>query len=281
LHSVRLRATLHQPFTDRATGLSLLSPRQTRHPGEYLNQLPNLPAPSYPLLAGTVLPIFVAEGDSILGFCGSGFLLGKGIFVTCWHCVSERRTGRRHVVGVLAEGNDSSVVDLRDVEQDAAGSDLAIGLVEAQPSLPFRLAPAPYVLIGHDVWSFGYPYTDRRLTETGGCEFTLNGRILRGYATRTFPYDHPKGVRVESYELDMPAPKGMSGAPLVMRGGFEVAGVMFGTHDVELVDDECGPGQRYQTTRVVSFGLAHTAETLRGASTSATKAIPLGDFLGK
>jgi hypothetical protein len=154
-------------------------------------------------------------------------------------------------------------------------------VLDARPSLQLVVARAPYVLMGHDVWSFGYPYTDQQPSETGGYDFTLNGRILRGYVTRTFPYDDPAGRQVHAYELDMPTPSGMSGAPLVLRGGIEVAGVIFGTHDVELVDAESGPGKRYQTTRVVSLGLAHTARTLRGASARATKGIPLADFLAE
>jgi hypothetical protein len=240
-----------------------------------------MPDLSYPSLAGTVLPIFVAKGDTTLGFCGSGFLLAKGVFVTSWHCVNGLKAGERHVVGILEGANECVEVDLQDLEQDAAGTDLAIGVVDAEPTVPLVLTSAPYVLMGHDVWSFGYPFTDQRRSETGGYDFTLNGRILRGYATRTFVYDHPCGHQVESYELDMPAPSGMSGAPLVLRGGLEVAGVLFGTHDVEIVDDESYSGQRYQTTRVVSFGLAHTARTLRGATARATKGIPLADFLAE
>jgi hypothetical protein len=173
------------------------------------------------------------------------------------------------------------VVDLRELERDTAGADLAIGVVDAEPSLRLVVARTSYVLMGHDVWSFGYPYTDQRQSDTGGYDFTLNGRILRGYATRTFVYDHPGGQQVESYELDMPVPGGMSGAPLVLRGGLEVAGVVFGTHDVEVVDAEPGRTPRYQTTRVVSFGLAHTARAFRGASARATKGIPLAEFLAQ
>jgi hypothetical protein len=133
----------------------------------------------------------------------------------------------------------------------------------------------------HDVWSFGYPYTDQEPSSSGGYDFKLNGRILRGYVTRTFHNEHPSGQQIESYELDMPTPNGMSGAPLVLRGGLKVAGIVFGTHDVETVDAESTPGHCIQTTRVVSFGLAHTAKTFRGAITSATNGKPLADFLGQ
>lgn len=235
---------------------------------------------SYPSLAGTVLPIFVVEGEATVGFCGSGFLFAKGIFVTCWHCVKNLTPGRRHVVAALM-GDDCSLVDLKNLEQDAAGTDLAIGVVDVQPRLELVIARASYILMGDDVWAFGYPYTDQQPSDTGGYDFTMNGRILRGYVTRTFSYDHPDGQSVDSYELDMPVPSGMSGAPLVLRGGIEVAGVLFGMQDVELVDAQSGPVKRYQTTRVVAFGLAHTAASLRRASTRATNGLPLADFLAK
>ena len=237
---------------------------------------------SYPSLAGTVLPIFLVEGDKVHGFYGAGLLLDKGIFITCWHCVSASTSGdKRYVVAIPSTGHECTHIDLKNVERDASGADLAIGMVDAVPKLQLVLAPGPFELMGHDVWSFGYPYTDQEPSNSGGYDFTLNGRILRGYVTRTFPYDHPSGQQVESYELDMPAPSGMSGAPLVLRGGLQVTGVVFGTHDVETVDAESTAGRRIQTTRVVSFGLAHTAKTLLAAITSATNGMPLARFLGQ
>ena len=235
---------------------------------------------SYPSLAGTVLPIFLVEGDKALCFHGSGLLLDKGIFVTCWHCVSASLSGdRRYTVAIPSTGQECALADIKKLERAASGADLAIGIVDAVPKLRLILAPGPFELMGHDVWSFGYPYTDQKPSNSGGYDFTLNGRILRGYVTRTFLYDHPSGQQVESYELDMPTPSGMSGAPLVLRGGLQVTGILFGLHDVEMVDAESMGGHRIQTTRVVSFGLAHTAKTLRAVTTSATKGMPLAEFL--
>jgi hypothetical protein len=77
----------------------------------------------------------------------------------------------------------------------------------------------------------------------------------------------------------MPVPRGMSGAPLVRRGGLQLTGILFGTNDVEVVDSSAG--QRIQTTRVVSFGLAHTAATLRRVVGRATEGRALSDFLRK
>jgi Trypsin-like peptidase domain len=141
----------------------------------------------YESLSGTVLPIFLADGDAGIGFCGSGVLLDKGVFLTCWHCVKEANETVRIVVAVPDNSNDRCrIVDLKDISRDASGLDLATGLVDAEPTVPLQLAEGPYVLMSHDVWAFGYPFTDQSPSNMGGFDFTLNGRILRGYATRTF-----------------------------------------------------------------------------------------------
>lgn len=239
------------------------------------------PSLNYTSLSGTVLPIFVAEGITTQRFCGTGFLLGRGLFITCWHCISAQNSGsQRYVVGVPAGTEEEcALLDLTDLERDEGSADLAIGMVEAEPTLQLVLGSGPYVLMGHDVWSFGYPYTDQKPSSIGGYDFTLNGRILRGYVTRTFPYDHPVAGSVDSYELDMPAPSGMSGAPLILKGNKnEVAGVIFGFHDVETIDESI---EQASVKRVVSFSLAHTADTLRGIRSRATKGNPLSQFLMK
>jgi hypothetical protein len=235
----------------------------------------------YLSLAGTVLPVLLAERSPEPPFCGSGVLLGKGIFVTCWHCVEWVHPGARLVVGIPATDGSCTEVDLQHVERDAGGADLALGVVDAEPTVSLELAREAHMLMGQDVWSFGYPYTDQHPSADGGYDVILCGRILRGYATRTFSYDNPDGHDVDAYELDMPVPSGLSGAPLILRGGLEIAGVVFGTHDVETVDVETHLGERVQTTRVVAFGLAHTARTLRNARALATKGLPLADYLKK
>jgi hypothetical protein len=169
-----------------------------------------LTALDYPSLSGTVLPIFLADGDKTTCFCGSGVLLNRGLFLTCWHCVSGATGGMRTVVAVPEEdSNACRVLKLTEVSRDESGLDLATGLVEAKPTIALELVEGPCLLIGHDVWSFGYPFTDQAPSPTGGYDFELNGRILRGYATRTFVYNLVGGGQVESYELDMPVPAGM------------------------------------------------------------------------
>ena len=87
-----------------------------------------------------------------------------------------------------------------------------------------------------------------------------------------------------SYELDMPTPEGLSGAPLVIVGTKKVIGVIYGTHDVGLIehfrrtDPETGEREA-EIQRVVSFGLAHYTDTLRNASATVTEGKSLAEFL--
>ena len=66
--------------------------------------------------------------------------------------------------------------------------------------------------------------------------FLLAGRYLQGYVTRSFAYEHQEFGRITSYELDMPAPTGLSGAPLLKVGTMEVYGVIYGSHSVETIE---------------------------------------------
>jgi hypothetical protein len=78
----------------------------------------------------------------------------------------------------------------------------------------------------------------------------------------------------------MPAPAGISGAPLI-RGTRSVVGVVFGTNDVATVESlaqvDPDTGKREpEVLRVVSFGLAHVTATLWEASSTATGGGPIG-----
>jgi hypothetical protein len=57
---------------------------------------------------------------------GTGFRLGRDLFVTCWHCVSSEN--HEYVLSLGEVDPDSSgavLYPLHDVAQDANGSDLA------------------------------------------------------------------------------------------------------------------------------------------------------------
>jgi hypothetical protein len=143
--------------------------------------------------------------------------------------------------------------------------------------------PTDDMAYGTDVWTAGYPFTDpRRVGDR--LTFNLGARYLQGYVTQSFYYDAPDGSRIPSYELDMPTPGGLSGAPLVRVGSNKVYGVVYGTNDVHLTQqtariDEVTGEAIPEVHRIVSFGLAHYTDSLRNLRGTATDGLPLAEFL--
>jgi hypothetical protein len=138
-------------------------------------------------------------------------------------------------------------------------------------------------LRGENVESYGYPLMPPPVTdpETGRLVFDLTGpRLLKGYVMRNFEYRPPGRSGVASSELDMPAPEGLSGAPMVRADTAEVLGVIYGVNEVAKIDslayvDERTGERRPEIQRLVTFGLAHYTEPLWQASGPATDGRPL------
>ncbi len=229
------------------------------------------------VLESTIVPILLMDGEDPVEFCGTGFLFPKQVFVTAWHCVERQIKAGQRFIGAPRVAGKFKSWRLADLAQDANGSDLALARVDAEPALPFRLS-AEGRLIGHDVWTYGYPLTESRRDHDGLLHFTLHGRVLRGYATRTFDFTHQRFGVVSSYELDMPTPGGLSGAPLLLPGTHEVIGVVYGSHQVQSADAGGEVPERV-TIWSVTFGLAHRSKTLRAARGPATQGKALADYL--
>jgi len=101
---------------------------------------------------------------------------------------------------------------------------------------------------------------------------------------RSFYHEHQTYGRIPSYELDMPTPAGLSGAPLVKVGSPEVIGVIYGSNDVATIEQEASvnpqTGKREpEIQRIISFGLAHYTETLRNLQGIATGGLPLHQYI--
>ena len=138
------------------------------------------------------------------------------------------------------------------------------------------------------MWSFGYPFTS--LTEEKpeiGRQALMQARWLKGYIMRRFYYETPSNELIFSYELDMPAPRGLSGAPVVrihrVKGAREVIGVVHGNNEVATIAelesvDEYG-NRRPEVQRITSFALAHHTDSLRNLTGKATRERPLAEFL--
>lgn len=235
-----------------------------------------------------ILPVFVVRrGDPVepLSLEGSGFLLGSGLFVTCWHCVAKKlEPGLAYAAILPLPNKEYAAVFLADLERDWNGCDLATAKVPLHASVGLSLA-ANGVDYGADVWSFGFPLTGlRQARPGGGHSIATDGRYLQGYITRSFFYDHPWFGRVPSYELDMPTPEGLSGAPLILTGTRSVIGVVYGSNDVSTIeqfvsiDSETGKREP-EVQRITSFGLACFTDSLAALTGKATDGRLLSEFL--
>lgn len=161
---------------------------------------------------------------------------------------------------------------------NANGSDLASGNVPLVGGAGLSLHGTTEK-VGADVWTYGYPLTSPPDEDSPSWKF--DGRFLQGYVTRHVDYGE---ARIPSYELDMRAPEGLSGAPIMLFRSTEVVGVVYGVTDVRrieewaTVDPDTGE-PRPEIQRVESFALAHQAETLANLAGAAMEGKPLKRFL--
>lgn len=234
-----------------------------------------------------ILPIYVFttpdRGQRLVRFAGTGFHAGKGVFITCWHCVREELKADQFY-GVLVRVNGGYTArSLAVIEQDPTGKDLATARIFPGPpnvSPTFTSMSAREL---EDVCAFGYPFSGLSPEEPEvGRVPRIYPRSLKGYVVRRFHHDQPGFGVAHSYELDMPTPEGLSGAPL-MSLAWEVLGVVYGTNETTRiaewanVDEE---GNRIpEVQRIVSFGLAHHADSLMNLSGEATHGRTLREFL--
>lgn len=233
-----------------------------------------------------IMPVFVVKpGDpaKLLQFCGTGFLVKKNLLISCWHVLKETLQNEQRYAVAVSSSSQKSISYLFNVQQDLNGSDLATANLHCDDSVELSLS-ASGLDLGEHVWTYGYPFTDVERLPPGELFFQLNPRLMRGYMMRDFYYDHKDYGKVLSYELSIPAPLGLSGAPLVREGAFEIVGVIYGNNDVATVEElatvDKKTGDRTpQVERIVSFGLAHHLDTLKNLSGAATENRPLAEFL--
>jgi hypothetical protein len=233
------------------------------------------------LFAGHVLPVVrfrrEAPGEyKPIAAVGSGFTFGEGTFVTCWHCISAP-LGEDEVYGAAMRsgGTGSQTYDeafeLVDLEQDADGHDLALARINytVDPVLALANDPAAW---GEDVVACGYPLpVNTRNTDTREAKIDMNACLLRGYVTRLRMDDRPGWEPVRAYELDMPAPGGVSGSPLFRAAPFEVVGVVYREHDLYVANRDVP----------VTFSYSHHLSTLQQARATATDNRPLHEYVNR
>jgi hypothetical protein len=156
---------------------------------------------------------------------------------------------------------------------------LATARTAFEPEMGLTIGENPVPSYGTDIWSFGYPLIDVQAHPEmpKRKRFLLDGRYMQSY----WPGFGP----IPSYELDMPALAGMSGAPIIRRGSTEVIGVLYGRIDAETIEEF---GSRDPVTeerltpevvRIVYFAAAHFTTTLRTLRDKVTDGQPLSDYL--
>ncbi|MBN2186320.1 MAG: trypsin-like peptidase domain-containing protein [Dehalococcoidia bacterium] len=234
-----------------------------------------------------ILPIFVVMNPGTVTpalFRGTGFLIAPNILITCWHCVCGSLESGQQYAAVVEERGKYSAHFLINREQHPLGLDLAIARVDLVPKLNLVLS-AKELSPGDEVMTYGYPLTDRLLTDSEHVRSHLNARFLQGYVTRSYYYSQPGFVRTPSYELDIPVPHSLYGAPIIKLGSKEIAGVFFGSLDIPRVErisevDRESEKQQVEIERVASFGLAHYTDSLWSLRGAVTQGRPLREFLG-
>jgi hypothetical protein len=221
--------------------------------------------------------------EEVLTFEGTGFLVAPHALVTCWHCV-RRPLAEDERYAVIFPG-ESDCYGLSNIEQHRAGLDLATATVESLvPTVSWSLATDAEVMQGREVWSYGYPLGVVTQRHDGWKEIDVSGRYLRGYVTRTFTPQLQDYGRTPTIELDMPAPAGLSGAPLVLVGRRKLVGVVYGSHAVSQVeelaryDPETGE-KTPEVHRLLNFAVAHAPSSLHSLTGMALSGRPLSEWL--
>ena len=221
-------------------------------------------------LALNIVPIFTAGRNArrFRSVEGTGFLL-DGLLLTCWHCTraplqDEMMYGFCQGVRIISLRHMGVPIETFTRIDEM---DLVVTRVPFSNSLRFRLSKAgPQT--GDEVWTFGYPLSDRADTPEGG--FTLHPRVFKGHVLRTFTYEHHQFGPTPSLELSFPVPPGLSGAPIVRANSLKIVGMAYGNNDVQLVeelsttDPETG-SRKPEVSRIIPFGLAHPLHILQRA----------------
>ncbi len=204
-----------------------------------------------------------------LGVYGTGFLVRSGVFVTCRHCLPELPAGQRLAVSRKNDRGGYDAWALSMIEADERGHDLATARVDLDAEEAWPLYQGVMVP-GMRCWSFGYPLPERRPEPTGDVTFAVAPRFVRGYVMRRYNGAIALGRPVPCGELDMTAPPGLSGGPVVFEGSDHILGAYFGRRTTKVPDEDPAP--------LYSFSLAYDNEVLAGLKGAATGGKTIGEL---
>ncbi len=181
---------------------------------------------------------------------GTGFLAAENLLLTAWHCVCTKLDDD-HVYAVarysaLGDGPEEIAV-LSSISQKRGGSDIATAKVDFEPIHRLPLTENIEFPRGTQVWVLGYPFEDVKRSDHGQMDITLHPRYLQGYVMHQFDFHWEHG-RLDfgtdaTLELDLPAPKGVSGSPLLRFDSREIIRMVFGEREAyTLLDEESDDG---------------------------------------
>jgi len=221
-----------------------------------------------------IVPIFKTGKDtndiSKYVYLGTGFMLRDNILLTCWHCIKDikiKEDEQISAVIVKEDGSDHKVFQLGHYEQDLNKTDICV------MAHPFKASE--YLLklpknidypFGTTIWTYGYPETTKIY---GKDKLLVPPQFFRGYITRTLEFKGYEEFKdIASYEINIPFPKGLSGAPICTEQ-MEVIGIVYGTNDIATIEEYSESKKEdgnvelvYEKQRIQSYGLAHHTTTI-------------------
>ena len=240
-------------------------------------------------LLRNVLPVVVIESNTLrpVSFRGTGFMIAPNIFVTCWQCVRDTLHETQRYAVMFKEASAYSIHNLLNIEQHSEGLDLAIAQIDLAYGHGLHIC-AREALPGDEVIAYGYSPGEGVFAGGQISISRLNPRLMHGHITRSFYYSCPGFVRTYTYELNMPMPSGIYGAPVIRPATNEVVGVIFAVLDIleagrpEGIDDVISSNATREK-QMMTLGIAHHTDNLRnlqGIPTSGEQVITAPDFDG-
>lgn len=211
------------------------------------------------------------------------FVNANGAFVTARHVmvgadVEAKERGGRVALVMRRPGHDQYryVGEIMRVSFAEPPYDLAVGVVSQPSRSAFKLGEKVRTWVWDDVYSAGYPAT---ATKVDVGRFTIDARGYKGYVLRSvlpghqLMHEHPAVI-----EVSFAIPKGLSGAPVVLRLGqphprgeppaFILVGVCAGNESSQIVDhavEELSEGNvtvKETVKRVEEYGVVHDLRPL-------------------
>ncbi len=196
-------------------------------------------------------------------------------FLTALHVVNRILAEGEELVVVTCQGAESPEYETHEIlrfEAHQDGFDLAIGEADCRSSSYVSIVGGEMAL-AQGVCTYGFPFTEGIQDLQGTRQWNIQARYFEGYITREVVYPHPGYRNTESYEVNFPAPSGLSGSPLLLAGSSGAIGVIYGNLESYTIADEReilpeSGAVVSEVRKVVQFGLAHRNDTLLGIRAS-------------